>query len=286
MNPTVSIIVPCYNKADYLADALDSVLNQTYSNWECIIINDGSPDATASIANDYLTKDNRFKYYYQENQGVSLARNNGIKLSTGDYILPLDADDIIESTFIEKAINHFELYPLTKLVYSRYDTIGLETGEAKVSNYCYDELLWTCMIPNSSVFRRDDFYKTKGYNPEMKSGYEDWDFLLSFLNKDSIVFRLNEILYHYRKTDNSRNDSANKQSDLLFIQIYRNHKELYEPFAERVIIDHHKLNAKIIQTQEIYNTASYKLGYAILHPLVKAKNMFDRLVGKKTVINK
>ena len=112
----------------------------------------------------------------------------------------------------------------------------------------------------------------------MKSGYEDWDFLLSFLDKDSIVFRLNEILFHYRKTNYSRNDSANKQSDRLFIQIYRNHKELYEPFAERVIIDHHILNAKIIQTQEIYNTASYKLGYAILHPIVKTKNMFDRLL--------
>ena len=108
MQPLISIIVPCYNKAVYLTDALDSVLNQTYLNWECIIIDDGSPDATASIAKEYLNKDKRFKYYYQDNQGVSLARNNGIKRSSGKFILPLDADDIIEPTYIEKALKHFD----------------------------------------------------------------------------------------------------------------------------------------------------------------------------------
>lgn len=107
MQPLVSVIIPCYNKAAFLAEALDSVFMQSYSNWECIIINDGSLDNTQNIAKSYAIKDNRFKYLCQDNQGVSIARNNGIKASSGIFILPLDADDTIEPTYIEKAVNHF-----------------------------------------------------------------------------------------------------------------------------------------------------------------------------------
>ena len=276
MQPLVSIIVPCYNKAEYLSETLDSVIEQTYPNWECIIVNDGSPDNTEEIAKLYTNKDIRFKYLYQENQGVSVARNNGIIASNGEYILPLDADDTIEPTYIEKAINHFVLNPSTKLVYCKYDIFGLQTGDANVPAYSYSELLWTCMIPNCPIFKREDYNKTKGYNPEMKIGYEDWDFLLSFLDKHSVVYRINEVLYHYRKTDSSRNDIADKQSDKLFIQIYRNHKEIYEPYAERVIIDHHHYLTAIEHAKEIYNTSSYKLGYTILRPIVRIKNWFTK----------
>ena len=80
-NPLVSIIVPCYNQAQYLPETLDSVLAQTYPYWECIIVNDGSPDNTEEIAKHYCEKDSRFKYVYKENGGLSSARNVSLHLT-------------------------------------------------------------------------------------------------------------------------------------------------------------------------------------------------------------
>lgn len=90
--PIVSIIVPCYNQGHLLCDALDSVLMQTYIDWECIIVNDGSTDNTESVALAYCEKDARFMYFYQDNQGVIASRNNAIRKSNGRYILPLDGE--------------------------------------------------------------------------------------------------------------------------------------------------------------------------------------------------
>lgn len=101
-NFLVSIIVPCYNQAQYLDECLQSVLKQTYRYWECIIINDGSTDKSDEIAKKWVFKDSRFRYIYKENNGLSSARNTGLDLAKGDYIQFLDSDDLLE-------INRFEL---------------------------------------------------------------------------------------------------------------------------------------------------------------------------------
>ena len=103
----VSIIVPCYNQAAYLAETLDSVLDQTYQHWECVIVNDGSPDNAEEIANEYVAKDNRFKYLWEKNEGPSQARNFGILNSDGKYVLPLDADDLVAPTYVGRAVDFF-----------------------------------------------------------------------------------------------------------------------------------------------------------------------------------
>ena len=86
MSELVSIIVPCYKQAHFLKDSLQSVLDQTYSHWECIIVNDGSPDDTEVIARQWCDMDSRFKYLCKENGGPSSARNAGIQISEGDFI--------------------------------------------------------------------------------------------------------------------------------------------------------------------------------------------------------
>lgn len=93
--PMFSVIIPCYNQAVFLSDALESVLGQSYRNWEAIVVNDGSPDDTETIARGYMRKDTRIKYVYKENGGLSSARNKGIAMALGEFILPLDADDVI-----------------------------------------------------------------------------------------------------------------------------------------------------------------------------------------------
>ena len=125
-NPLVSVIVPCYNQAEYLPEALQSVLDQDYPYWECIIVNDGSTDNTEDVAKQWATKDHRFKYYSKVNGGLSDTRNFGIEKSEGAYILPLDADDKISSNYLKEAIKIFINNPKTKLVYSNLVLFGLK----------------------------------------------------------------------------------------------------------------------------------------------------------------
>lgn len=95
MNDKVSVIIPCYNQALFLEEALQSVLDQTHTNWECLIIDDGSTDSSKDIALNWCTLDSRFRYIFQSNAGLSGARNTGLKLAQGDYIQFLDGDDKI-----------------------------------------------------------------------------------------------------------------------------------------------------------------------------------------------
>ncbi|MDO7172726.1 glycosyltransferase family 2 protein [Mariniflexile sp. AS56] len=97
----ISVIIPCFNQGPYLDETLQSVLNQTYPNWECIIINDGSTDNTEVIAKEWINQDQRFVYVYKVNGGLSSARNSGLNVATGHYIQLLDADDLIKPTKFE-----------------------------------------------------------------------------------------------------------------------------------------------------------------------------------------
>ena len=97
----ISIIVPIYNVENYLRQCLDSIMNQTYQNFECLLINDGSPDNSADICREYVSKDSRFRYFEKENDGVSSARNLGIEHSKGEYITFIDSDDWVESDYVE-----------------------------------------------------------------------------------------------------------------------------------------------------------------------------------------
>ncbi len=100
-NELVSIIVPVYNTEKYIRQCLDSILNQTYQNFECLLINDGSSDNSADICREYVAKDTRFRYFEKENGGVSSARNLGIECSWGAYITFIDSDDWVDSDYLE-----------------------------------------------------------------------------------------------------------------------------------------------------------------------------------------
>ena len=105
--PLVSIIMPAYKQAEYVAEALDSVTKQSYSNWEVIVVDDGSPDNVAEIVEKFARADKRIKFLHTGNKGVSAARNRAVAESSGCYILPLDADDTIEPSYIEKCVKRF-----------------------------------------------------------------------------------------------------------------------------------------------------------------------------------
>ena len=104
--PLISVVIPAYNAEQFLDETLESVLSQTYENWECIIVNDGSTDNTESIAKKWCEKDARFRYFYKENSGASDTRNFGIKEARGEYIAFLDADDLYMPNFLEVCIEN------------------------------------------------------------------------------------------------------------------------------------------------------------------------------------
>ena len=230
--PLVSIIVPCYNQAIFLPETLNSVITQTYRNWQCIIVNDGSPDNTSEVAKTYCKKDTRFLLLEQENQGLAMARNNGIKYSHGEYILPLDSDDLIEPTYIEKAIKYYIENPNTKLVYSEADRFYEKKESWNLPEYKYENEIWENNIFCSAIYKRSDYDKTIGYNPNMKGGLEDWDFWLSLLNKNDHVYRIPEVLFHYRFKKNSMlTEIDDIKQKRLYRQIYLNHPEIYEDYV-------------------------------------------------------
>ena len=101
MSVLVSIIIPCYNQAKYLNETLESVCKQTHTNWECIIVDDGSSDDSATIISGFTKKDPRFIYIYKDNGGVSSARNLGIENAKGNYLQFLDADDLLSVNKLE-----------------------------------------------------------------------------------------------------------------------------------------------------------------------------------------
>ncbi|WOC52442.1 hypothetical protein BPO_1795 [Bergeyella porcorum] len=104
LSPLISIIIPIYNAEAYLDETLASVFAQTYSNWECIIVNDGSTDNSLSIAKQWAEKDLRFKVFSQENAGVSAARNYGIDLAKGEYLVFIDSDDTTNPHYLNDFI--------------------------------------------------------------------------------------------------------------------------------------------------------------------------------------
>ena len=147
-NELISIIVPVYNVENYLRQCLDSIMGQTYQNFECLLINDGSPDTSADICREYVEKDSRFRYFEKENGGVSSARNLGIERSGGAYITFIDSDDWVESDYLEVL----------------YKVLKDEVADISVSTYKQFDMTANCYYVHSyqrgyekRVFVQDEF---------------------------------------------------------------------------------------------------------------------------------
>ena len=141
----ISIIVPCYNQAQYLPECIQSVINQTYTDWECIIVNDGSPDNTEEIALEWVSKDLRIKYLKKENGGLSSARNAGISIAKGKWILPLDADDRIANEYLERAFVIMETKSDVGLIYAKASFFGEKEGYWDLPEYSFKDMLRACL---------------------------------------------------------------------------------------------------------------------------------------------
>lgn len=269
---TLSIITPCYNQAHYLPETLQSVLEQTYSDWECLIVNDGSPDNTEEVAMEWCRKDNRFKYLKKENGGLSDARNFGIRRSVGTYILVLDSDDKISKDYASEAISVLEKDSSVKLVSCKAMLFDGDNTMAELLPYTYENLLFVrnCFFC-SSIYRRKDYDNIpEGYNVNMKNGWEDYDFWISLLNKDDKVVTLDKVHFYYRTKQVSMRTLISKEMEQqLRLQIFKNHIDKY---LEE--IDPIKQYNDLKRSQIIENSLQYKIGGTLLSPLRYVRNLF------------
>lgn len=267
----VSIIIPCYNKASFLGETLDSVAAQSYPNLEIVVVDDESPDNTHEVVEMYKGRMTNLVYMHQTNQGPSAARNNGIRNSKGEYVMALDADDKLAPTYVEKCVEYLERHPECKLVYSKADMFGTQYGPWNLLEYSFEKLLWDNMINYCALYRRKDF-PSCGYNTNMVKGLEDWDFWITFLHPEDKVHRIDEVLFHWRTQPVSRTTDAEENEHALMRQIYLNHKELYEPFLQDIIYFHEKWKATEMQFANARQSKAYRVGKTLIRPLAWFKS--------------
>lgn len=223
----VSVIIPCFNQGHFLDEAVTSVLNQTFRDFEIIVVDDGSDDpASVALLEDYRRE--RTRVVHTTNQGLAAARNNGIRAAAGTYILPLDADDRIGETYLEAAVRVLERDPEVGIVYCDAAYFGEREGLLDLPPFEMDRMLTDNIIFCSALFRRKDWECVGGYNPNMVHGWEDWDFWLSILETGRRVHRIPRVLFHYRAAEDSMigRMSPDKQH-FMRLTIRRNHPDLY-----------------------------------------------------------
>ena len=223
----VSVIIPCFNGGKYLDKTIKSVLDQTYQELEIIIVDDGSTDL---YTKQYLTNlsNIKIKVFFKENEGVSSARNYAILKSNGDYILPLDTDDLISKDYLQLAVDILDQNSSVKLVTCNVEYFGYRSVTIKTELFSIEKLLAKNLFVVSSMFRRVNYDKTNGFNTNMKEGFEDWDFWISLLSNGGEVYNIDKACFYYRMHKDSRNFQLEGYSKKLRLQIYENHAELYK----------------------------------------------------------
>lgn len=241
----VSVIVPCYNGGQYLQDAVESALRQTYKDLEIIVVDDGSVDEETLQALNRIAKLDRVRLLTQDNQGPSSARNSGIRECSGEYFLPLDADDLIEPDYVGEAVAVMDALPDVGIVYCHADFIGDLKGSWELPSFSWPTILVHNLIFNASLFRKADWEAVGGYDQSMLDGREDHDFVLRILGLRRTVYRLKGTYFHYRRYTGTRNDIIGQSREKLIrasARMFRNNVQLYADHAEdlfRYIFEQH-----------------------------------------------
>lgn len=220
MSDLISIIVPVYNAEKYLKKCIESILEQTYTNLEIILINDGSKDTSKIICDEFAKKDDRIVVIHKENEGVGRARNDGLDRATGKYIAFVDSDDYIEknaieilyNTLIEKKVDcvkgNYDIITSTGVNQNTELKLDKKYEDDEIKEFVYHLLservrsfLWLLLIKKEYIKDR--------FNEELFL-YEDVNFYLSFLGNIRSIYVFSEVIYHYVITENSLSRDTNK----------------------------------------------------------------------------
>lgn len=226
--PLISVIVPCYNQGIYLSAALQSIYQQTTANWECLIINDGATDDTETIAQQWVLKDNRFKYFYKQNGGLSSARNKGLEEAKGAYIQFLDADDMITANKFAASLNESSKAAVIisnfKMFTSKIEAYSI-AGFPLNKNYFNFEAILTgwdeqFAIPIHCALFKTELFNNIRFNESLKAR-EDWLMWLQIYQLNFETFFIDEpfALYRYSPDSMSQNKSLMNNNLVVAYQI-------------------------------------------------------------------
>ena len=223
----VSVIVPVYNSEKYIAEALESILASDYADIEVICVDDGSQDKSLEILQKYALVDSRVRVYSQQNSGACVARNYAISLAKGEFILPVDSDNKITSTFISRAMAVMLSDAEVKVVAPRAMYFGDKSGEWKLPPFSLNLLARKNIVDTCALFRKSDWERVGGYCAEIKTR-EDWAFWIAILKDGGKVVHLPEIEFFYRVRATSKRASNRHLKFDVIDTLNRLHPEFFE----------------------------------------------------------
>lgn len=238
MQPKISIIIPVYNVEKYIRECLDSILCQTFSDFEVLLIDDGSPDKSGDICDEYATKDPRFKVFHKPNGGVSSARNLGLENAQGEWVLFVDADDVIYNDCLEKCYNIATEDNLDLLQF-KFDR---EINKRNPQNNITSEVLSSADFLNirHNVCAACSFIKTSiirdnsiRFNTNIKLA-EDQLFILHAIKNSNRTKITNDVLYYYRPNEQSATNTAKVEAMIKSVSVLITEKQVNPEFAHQL----------------------------------------------------
>ncbi|WP_375239536.1 glycosyltransferase family 2 protein [Aurantibacter sp.] len=271
--PLVSIIIPCYNQAQFLEETLNSVLAQSYKNWECLIVNDGSTDNSLEICNIFKSKDHRFLLFDIENKGRSNARNIGLDQAKGDWIQFLDSDDVLHK---DKILNSLALQKkksgmiITDFLRFRKTINKPRRAFCDLSkvDFNYENILlqWELKfsIPIHCGLFKKSILNSIRFNTDLNAN-EDWCFWLEFYKNEFSTEYVNQKLVFYRMNPNGtvvNFDHMEENTKLAKLHIFNNLEDQYKSmFFNRVIkeLSKTKHDFKFYKDNIFYRKVFYKI---------------------------
>lgn len=219
MLPVVSIIIPTYNRAHLIVETLDSIISQTYKNWECIIVDDGSSDGTSELMQKYCNADNRFEYIRRpenKKKGANSCRNEGFRVSKGEFVQWFDDDDVMLPDFLDSKINSFN--SRTELVicngfYTDSNLNKLEVTKMDCDTNLFEGIIfWSNQVMNPSILFKKSFLNNKTLFLEELAKSQEFEFFsrLFFNIKQGDYVIIIEPLFLYRQHDTSKSSLGKK----------------------------------------------------------------------------
>jgi glycosyltransferase involved in cell wall biosynthesis len=274
--PLVSVIIPCYNNEKTIIETVDSVLKQSFTSIEIIIVNDGSTDETELILNRHIQKisNENIRLISQENQGPSFARNRGALNAAGKYLLFLDGDDAIAPSYIQKCVAILEIHNFINIVYSDAIFFGAQKGIWHLPEFKLPDFLVSNCIYISAMIRTEVFKAVGGFDENLKFA-EDWELWLRIIKNYGGVSKIAEKLFFYRKHANktslSDNKSNNNDEEKYMLYIYTKHQSFYRENNLGILSLFRQMGQES-HTKEKYRHKYYNVWYRKL--FYNIKNIF------------
>ncbi|MEA2049082.1 MAG: glycosyltransferase family A protein [Campylobacterota bacterium] len=302
----VSIVIPCYNQAQFLEESVQSAVIQSYQNIEIIIVNDGSTDNTQEISEGLQKKHpEKIHIINQENMGLSEARNSGIREASGKYIVSMDSDDKLYETMVEKCITTIQHHNDADIVYTGYQGFGISDRINMWKPFEQTDPLYATPCSSLAFIKKKVWEITGGYKYNMMEGYEDWEFWINAYKHNMKFIHIPEKLFFYRIKDESMVTNAMKKDAYLKAKIVMNHPELYTTHQVKKSIEEiqksedladvyfyipknkPKMDTKVIQAINDYLSVNYISD--ISHFTIANQNIelyaLDNVNDKKTIKN-